>query len=1045
MSDGPWGWIKDLDEVIERQTSRLPTPLKAFVQALVFLVILSVLVFWILFALDSFKGKENTVLAVIAVAVVLGILLMRFGPNNRRALEPPATADAAPPPSPPAANTTVVSATPLDSIKAWLQSAGRWLGRSYRIVSVGGAALALLGGVLFLWSPFQEFANAQRIKYFPPDNLAYLKETLAQIESGEISDLHLRSLVDELFVVGPAAPVFSDKVSYNDTAALDALRLDNARVEDDVGMRIVSSMQIGGLFFRPSSFAIIETGETEPQVRGRRPQRVERAVGLRFSTKKHVSDWIARLQRRRTETDNADDGQKTPLLVMVDHEGGVGGALNQFDRLGTDFVRELPAAMGLSTTRQRAFACRAGFFAGQDLSNLGINVNLGPVLDIAAEDYNQVVHDRSFSTDLSTASAMSTAYMQGLELGGATGVIKHFPGHSRTPAGAHGPRLKTSDYDAAVLDALLEPFRSALRPDASNQAQFVMSAFFTAPRLGLEERENIATSPKFMHELLRGQEHPDRRYQSGQLNKQSGVVRISDYEIKTLNFSGVLISDDLLIDSLVFSEGGVKSITPEELVVGVRNQTIALFEAGHDMLLIADVRLQRDSEVKHIIPRSAAERSSDPRLEAPFLTLQELVSVRDALVDYIFQEGETNRRKRLRDSLARVFRQKIHMLESDLLRSKSKPLVPADAERSKANDLYTDMWLSSFGYTFRPGFKFPTVADAAKTIIVQPFGRHEGKPKQAGERLQRAAALNWFTDDGEGAARKQRYLRTSPIGVELMERLGPEVRVLSTRTFAEHNGCLDAKSAAGNAPSPQATATTPEEVSAVAGTPAQSAGAETGDNAGPTSSTSIDYVERSYEDLTEEKKVVQRIRRACFEAEAEPLAQSILSSGAENVIFVVTDQRSYFETLFVLTALQATFEETLSAKPPPVEHTKTKVEQPEEEPMSPWLAKSLVIFDWENLLTYSENEFGGRESVIIRGDADVLKHVNLFFPFSGYQTRARYAVEFLTRSTSVPLMRMGSRKRMPLSTPASDVPFSLEDAYTGQACRDVLKTDGLVH
>ncbi len=979
---GTWvgGFLKAAKEI-------LPDSLKSIVYAVILLLLFAVTAAVVLVAKRSVDQEDEwLIVGVIALLFALWISIALFWRPLRKKIQ--SILDAVRP------GADVATAEELEKR------------RKRRVAVASAAAIIILAagafGVWAVWPSAYAFAIEMKLRYDPPQDLAYLRELERVLERNEATDAQLRSLVDELFVVGPAAPVVAPDGAVTYNSDFTQFRLDQTRPQDDVGYQILSRVQVGGLLFRPSSFSIIETHQTGSADRSGDTWRV---VGSRLQNQEQAAAWVQRLTSYRHSTDLSGDASKTPLLVMADHEGGIGGALNDLSRLNVSYAHELPAAMALSVSRRRANACRAGFLAARDLRALGLNVNLAPVMDLAAEDDNQVIHDRSFGVDISTTSAMSTAYIEGMYNGGVAGVIKHYPGHSRTPAGAHAPGLETSGYDAALLDALLEPFRTALAED-SEEPQFVMSAFFRAPQLGLEPNQNIATSPKFMYEILRGREHPDQRMRSGALDRQRQRVRVESYEIQTLGFDGVLISDDLLIQSLVFAER--RHLTAEQLTTRVADQAIALFDAGHDMLLIGDVRSQRDGDARIGANWQAGE-------EPAYLTLEEFVTVRDRMVQHIFEPGQAARRERLRESLLRIIRQKILLRESELLAPSVSGSGAVVASNAMA-DVHHQLWQDSMGYVFRGGLRLPhTESESAHTIVVTPFGRN-AMPRSARDgRVVPRNSLRWEGTSPADVALRQSFIRESPLGAELLTRLGPQVMTLPITSNERIARCI--RSSPGEAPlmTPEQTPVPPERV-------------------GPTDS---EIAERIYEDLPAGTAQERRNRKRCFMEEGDAIAAAIAASHAQSVIFVVVDERTYFVTLFALTQLQRMHVSALGGEGEDAEAT----DEPSD---TPWFGRTLVVFDWRQLLTYSDNEFGVPNRRLEDGDADVLDRVNLFFPFSGYQERSRQAAEFLLDPVNERLIASNERRRMPIRVPGSDIPFSIEDAYAPRTCRDVLADDGIL-
>ena len=148
-------------------------------------------------------------------------------------------------------------------------------------------------------------------------------------------------------------------------------------------------------------------------------------------------------------------------LVMADEEGG------GIQRLA-GAVASLPWARDLAATRTpgQVEALAAG--VGEQMRQVGVNVDLAPVLDIdggAGPNAIDADGSRSFSPDPAVAARYGVAFLQGLRAGGVLPVVKHFPGLGST--------VGNTDYGAARTLPLatlraggLEPFRAAIAAGA---------------------------------------------------------------------------------------------------------------------------------------------------------------------------------------------------------------------------------------------------------------------------------------------------------------------------------------------------------------------------------------------------------------------------------------------------------------------------------------------------------------------------------------------------------------------------------------------------
>jgi beta-N-acetylhexosaminidase len=109
---------------------------------------------------------------------------------------------------------------------------------------------------------------------------------------------------------------------------------------------------------------------------------------------------------------------RDPLLVMADQEGGlvkrVSGAPNasaeQMGARGPDYSR------------------RQGRLTARNLRDVGVNVDLAPVLDVARSGGEIENTDRGFGSTAKAVAATAIPFARAMELRGVAATAKHFPG-----------------------------------------------------------------------------------------------------------------------------------------------------------------------------------------------------------------------------------------------------------------------------------------------------------------------------------------------------------------------------------------------------------------------------------------------------------------------------------------------------------------------------------------------------------------------------------------------------------------------------------------
>jgi beta-N-acetylhexosaminidase len=127
---------------------------------------------------------------------------------------------------------------------------------------------------------------------------------------------------------------------------------------------------------------------------------------------------IARLQAIRRPP-----GLRDPLLVMVDQEGGL--------------VKRVGGAPTVSAARMgergAAFSREQGRRTAANLRDLGVNVDLAPVLDVARPGDAIAATERGFGSTAAQVAATAVPFAAALQAGGVAATGKHFPGFGAAP------------------------------------------------------------------------------------------------------------------------------------------------------------------------------------------------------------------------------------------------------------------------------------------------------------------------------------------------------------------------------------------------------------------------------------------------------------------------------------------------------------------------------------------------------------------------------------------------------------------------------------
>ncbi len=144
-----------------------------------------------------------------------------------------------------------------------------------------------------------------------------------------------------------------------------------------------------------------------------------------------------------------------PLFIAIDQEGGV------VTRLAAPF-RQFPSQGELKDAHYDD-VFRRGAQMAEELTLVGINVNLAPVLDVRRPDDDTKNFWRSFSEDPHRTAMLGIGLIRGLQNNNVLACAKHFPGLGRARVDPH-VELPTVDGD---LEQELIPFIGAIAQDVA--------------------------------------------------------------------------------------------------------------------------------------------------------------------------------------------------------------------------------------------------------------------------------------------------------------------------------------------------------------------------------------------------------------------------------------------------------------------------------------------------------------------------------------------------------------------------------------------------
>jgi beta-glucosidase-like glycosyl hydrolase len=182
---------------------------------------------------------------------------------------------------------------------------------------------------------------------------------------------------------------------------------------------------------------------------------------------------------------------KVPLLIAMDGEWGIGMRL--------DSTVSYPYQMTLGAIRDNTLIYKMGQQVAYDFNRLGMQMNLGPDMDINNNPNNPVINYRSFGDNKYNVAAKGIAYFKGMQEAGLLTTAKHFPGHGDTNVDSH-LALPLLPFTRKRLDSLEEyPFREAIKAGISG----VMMAHMDIPALDSTKNLPSTLSRKIVTGVLK--------------------------------------------------------------------------------------------------------------------------------------------------------------------------------------------------------------------------------------------------------------------------------------------------------------------------------------------------------------------------------------------------------------------------------------------------------------------------------------------------------------------------------------------------------------
>jgi len=250
--------------------------------------------------------------------------------------------------------------------------------------------------------------------------------------------------------------------------------------------------------------------------------------------------------------------EQPPLFIAVDQEGG------QVARLKEPFT-QFP---GNPYMKSEEDAIHFAQVTATELTRVGINMNMAPVMDVASGEINSIMAQRAFGGDPAWVTRLGVKVIEHLQSNNIIAVAKHFPGIGRTVLDSHMD-LPMLDDDLSAFERMdLIPFEASIQHGVSG---VMLSHIFYK---NLDPQWPASLSDKIAKTLLREQ----------------------------MGFDGIVLTDDLDMGAIVKHydiQTAIRRILAAEIDLALICHKGPNIEIAYKTLL-QEIRVSADMKAKGI-------------------------------------------------------------------------------------------------------------------------------------------------------------------------------------------------------------------------------------------------------------------------------------------------------------------------------------------------------------------------------------------------------------------------------------------------------------
>lgn len=270
--------------------------------------------------------------------------------------------------------------------------------------------------------------------------------------------------------------------------------------------------------------------------------------------------------RSQTMKLNSDlqSNSRIPLWISVDEEGGdVARIANNPNMKMTQF----PSMEVIGATEDAEYCYDMGTTIGNEISELGFNLDFAPVADVRTNENNTEIGNRSFGDDANLVASLSSSVVKGLQSTGVSATLKHFPGHGDAEGDTHQASVNIGSDINRLRTVDFVPFKTGIKAGAD----FIMISHISISRVAGN------TTPASLSSLV-----------------MKDIVR------NELEFKGVVITDAMdmkaITNNYTAGEAAVKAIKAGADVVLMPADFVEAYNTVVNAVLTEDISEARINE-----------------------------------------------------------------------------------------------------------------------------------------------------------------------------------------------------------------------------------------------------------------------------------------------------------------------------------------------------------------------------------------------------------------------------------------------------------------